>query len=51
MELTVRSAEWADLDALRQLYMHLNPVDDPLPEVLAIQRWKAMLRHQKVGRF
>jgi GNAT superfamily N-acetyltransferase len=43
MELTVRSAELADLDALRQLYTHLHPIDDPLPEALAIQRWKAML--------
>lgn len=43
MELTVRSAELPDLDALRQLYTHLHPIDDPLPEALAIQRWKAML--------
>jgi len=43
MELIVRSGELADLDALRQLYTHLHPIDDPLPEALAIQRWKAML--------
>jgi GNAT superfamily N-acetyltransferase len=43
MELAVRSAGLADLDALRQLYTHLHPTDDPLPEALAIQRWKAML--------
>ena len=45
MELTIRAAESGDLDALRHLYVHLNPVDDPLPEPLAVQRWNAMLVH------
>lgn len=32
-----------DLEALRQLYLHLNPIDEPLSEALAGERWKAML--------
>jgi GNAT superfamily N-acetyltransferase len=45
VELLIRPAASEDLEALRQLYLHLNPTDDPLPEALASELWKAMLAH------
>jgi GNAT superfamily N-acetyltransferase len=43
MELTIRTAEAEDLDALAELYTHLNPTDDrPEPRILE-ERWSTML--------
>jgi GNAT superfamily N-acetyltransferase len=43
VSLSIRGAEPGDLEPLRRLYEHLNPIDAPLPEALAVERWKAML--------
>jgi hypothetical protein len=45
VNLSIRAAEPGDLEPLRRLYKHLNPIDAPLPEALAVERWKAMLAH------
>jgi ribosomal protein S18 acetylase RimI-like enzyme len=44
-EFTVRSAQSDDLPALIELYQHLNPTDDPVPDgPKRHEVWKAMLR-------
>ena len=44
LELTIRPSESGDLDALCQLYQHLNTSDEPQPEGRVLQeRWEAML--------
>jgi hypothetical protein len=42
--LTIRNATSADLEALLDLYVHLNPADEPLPDDdILQQRWLAFV--------
>jgi GNAT superfamily N-acetyltransferase len=45
MTPSIRPVGPYDLDALLKLYVHLNPADTHLPEVLAKARFREMLEH------